>query len=183
MYLARRKQLNWTRGAFLASGRSMCPKKSFSSGGKPPRLWHMSFDDQSLNVRQNMLMYILLIFPHDKIYINCFIKNLIFMVLVKMVFHLGEVAHLPYKTVQGAHSGKGRTLAGALEPKQRALGGHSGPLDLSPGSKKHCSGEFWIEPVWWHIGSTNIGFQPNNEQCSIVWQGVALDKHASTHSQ
>lgn len=64
------------------------------------------------------------------------------MVLVKMVFHLGEVAHLPYKTVQGAHSGKGRTLAGALEPKQRALGGHSGPLDLSPGSKKHCSGEF-----------------------------------------
>lgn len=111
----------------MASGRSMCPKKSFSSGGKPPRLWHMSFDDQSLNVRQNMLMYILLIFPHDKIYINCFIKKMIFMVLVKMVFHLGEVAHLPYKTVQGAHSGKSGHSQEHLSLNKELLGGILAP--------------------------------------------------------
>lgn len=78
------------------------------------------------------------------------------MVLVKVVFNSGEVVHIPYKTVQGPHSGKSghsqehlsqnKERLGGTQLHQRWIGGHSGPLgwvpDLSPGSKKHCSGSF-----------------------------------------
>lgn len=49
------------------------------------------------------------------------------MVLVKMVFHLGEVAHLPYKTVQGAHSGKSGHSQEHLSLNKELLGGILAP--------------------------------------------------------